>query len=212
MDINLIMSFLGASFLLTIMPGPDNILVLTESMTKGKRNGIALSLGLCSGVLVHTMIAATGLALLIQNSKVAFDMIKYLGAAYLLYLAYLTWQEEAGKGEEESEDSNSSNKDSQFSFFKIARTGFFMNVLNPKVSLFFLAFLPQFIDKAGFNITLQLVILGIIFMVQALVLFSLIAILSGQLNKYLDSPKFWIYTKYTKIVILTVLAVFLVIT
>ncbi|MCH2044197.1 MAG: LysE family translocator [Saprospiraceae bacterium] len=211
MDINLIMSFLGASFLLTIMPGPDNILVLTESMTKGKRNGIALSVGLCSGVLVHTMIAATGLALLIQNSKVAFDMIKYLGAAYLLYLAYLTWQEEAGKGEEEAEDSNSTNKNSQFSFFKIARTGFFMNVLNPKVSLFFLAFLPQFIDKDGFNITIQLVMLGLMFMVQALVLFSLIAILSGQLNKYLDSPKFWIYTKYTKIVILTVLAVFLVI-
>ena len=89
MQIELILSFLLASVLLTFMPGPDNIFVLTESITKGQKNGIAISIGLCSGVLIHTLAAATGLSIVIQKSALAFSIIKYLGAAYLFYLAYI---------------------------------------------------------------------------------------------------------------------------
>jgi len=93
MELGLILSFLGASIILSLMPGPDNIFVLTESLTKGHRNGIAISLGLGFGVLVHTIAAATGLSIIIQKSAIAFCIIKYLGALYLFYLAYQAYKE-----------------------------------------------------------------------------------------------------------------------
>ena len=88
MTLETIISFLSASIILTIMPGPDNIFVLTESLTSGRRTGIAISLGLASGVLIHTLAAATGLSIIIRQSAVAFSVIKYIGAAYLFFLAY----------------------------------------------------------------------------------------------------------------------------
>jgi threonine/homoserine/homoserine lactone efflux protein len=93
MEVQLIISFLTASLLLSIIPGPDNIFVLTESITKGKKNGIAISLGLAMGVLVHTAAAATGLSIIIQKSAMAFSIIKYIGAAYLFYLAFMSLKE-----------------------------------------------------------------------------------------------------------------------
>ena len=200
MELNLVLSFLTASFLLALMPGPDNIFVLTESITKGKRNGIAISIGLCSGVIIHTLAAATGLSLIIQNSAVAFQIIKYLGAAYLLYLAVLTLKEK------KSEVTFSKEK-GVFNFWKLVRQGFLMNVLNPKVSLFFIAFLPQFISTNGFNITLQMIILGVIFMVISLFTFVMISIMSGQLSSYLNNDKFWKYTKYGKALVLGILGI-----
>ncbi len=203
MDTNLLISFLGASVLLTIIPGPDNILVLTESITKGKKNGTALSIGLSLGVLVHTVAAATGLSLIIQSSATAFQIVKYLGAAYLFYLAIITLKEK-------KQEVNVLNNNHKFSFWKLVKKGFFMNVLNPKVSLFFIAFLPQFISKSGFNITFQMIVLGIIFMIQALLIFVVISKLSGRLNKYLNSQKFWKITKYGKATVLGALGTALV--
>lgn len=203
MDLNLLLAFVGASVLLTVMPGPDNILVLTESITKGKRNGIALSLGLSIGVLIHTLAATTGLSLLIKNSATAFQIVKYAGAAYLFYLAFLALKEK-------NNHNNSLKNQPAFNFWKLARKGFFMNVLNPKVSLFFIAFLPQFISESGFNISIQLIIMGIIFMVQAFIIFSLIAILSGKLNQFLDDEKFWKTTNYVKASVLGILGILLV--
>lgn len=89
MEFELLLSFLTASILLSIMPGPDNIFVLTESITKGKKNGILIALGLSLGVLVHTLAAATGLSIIIQKSALAFSIIKYIGAIYLFYLAFM---------------------------------------------------------------------------------------------------------------------------
>lgn len=200
MELNLVLSFLTASFLLALMPGPDNIFVLTESITKGKRNGIAISIGLCSGVIIHTLAAATGLSLIIQNSAIAFQIIKYLGAAYLLYLAFLTLKEK------KSEITFSKEK-GEFNFWKLVRQGFLMNVLNPKVSLFFIAFLPQFVSTNGFNITLQMIILGVIFMAISLFTFVMISIMSGQLSSYLNNDKFWKYTKYGKALVLGFLGI-----
>jgi len=200
MQIELILSFLLASVLLTFMPGPDNIFVLTESITKGQKNGIAISIGLCTGVLIHTLAAATGLSIVIQKSAVAFSVIKYLGAAYLFYLAFMATKEkpmEVTLGKK--------SKENTFQLFPLIRKGFLMNVLNPKVSLFFIAFLPQFISKDGINITYQMIILGLIFMIQALVIFSLISILASRLTGYVNSAKFWKITKWSKVGVLSIL-------
>jgi threonine/homoserine/homoserine lactone efflux protein len=186
------------------MPGPDNLLVLTESVIRGKRYGIALSAGLASGVLVHTTIAATGLSILLQSSDYAFEIIKYLGALYMFYLAIQTIIEKQSQAKFSDEISD------DYNFWKLAKKGFIMNVLNPKVTLFFIAFLPQFISKSGYKASLQMLILGIIFMVQAFVIFSLVAKLSGNLNQYLNNPRFWKITKWVKAIVLIAIALFLI--
>ncbi len=206
MALHLVLSFLGASVLLSLMPGPDNIFVLSESLTKGQRNGICISLGLSTGVLVHTMAAATGLSIIIQQSALVFSVIKYFGAAYLFYLAYQAVKEEKPLLTLESEEA-----DQKVGVMALVRKGFLMNVLNPKVSLFFIAFLPQFVSADGFSMTAQMIILGLIFMLQAIVVFSLIAVLSGKLTKYLNSPGFWKFTKWSKISVLSILGILLAI-
>lgn len=202
MEFELILSFLAASVLLTLMPGPDNIFVLTESLTKGYKNGIAISIGLCTGVLVHTFAAATGLSIFIQNSAIAFSVIKYLGAAYLFYLAYKAIGET-----QPSINLDLQKIESKERVFPLLRKGFLMNVLNPKVSLFFIAFLPQFVTKDGMNLTLQMILLGLIFMVQAIIIFSLISILSSRLTGYVTSSKFWKITKWSKVGVLSILGI-----
>ena len=206
MELELLISFIGASVLLTLMPGPDNIFVLTESITKGQRNGIAISIGLCSGILIHTFAAATGLSIIIQKSAIAFSVIKYLGAAYLFYLAILATKD---KKPIIALSSDQSNKPS--SFMKLIRKGFFMNVLNPKVSLFFIAFLPQFISKSGIDQSYQMLALGTVFMIQAIFIFLLIAILAGRLTDVLNNARFWKITKWSKVSVLALLGLTLAI-
>ncbi len=203
MALELIIAFLGASVLLALMPGPDNIFVLTESVSKGQRNGIGVAIGLGCGVLVHTTIATTGLAFVIQQSEMTFSMIKYLGAGYLFYLAYQSFLETTPTLDLRTD------RVQQVSFFSLVRKGFLMNVLNPKVSLFFIAFLPQFITDDGWNVTTQLLILGFIFMLQTMVVFSSIAVLAGQLTTYVNRPQFWLITKWSKVIILSVLGLML---
>ncbi len=202
MELELLLSFLGASVLLSLMPGPDNIFVLTESITKGKSNGFAISLGLMLGVMIHTLAAATGLSIIIQQSEVIFSVIKYLGAAYLLYLAFVSFKEK-----EPILNFNTDERDKTVKIFPLLQKGFLMNILNPKVSLFFIAFLPQFISKNGFNITLQMIILGIIFIAQGIIVFGLVVVLSSKLTKYVNNPKFWKTTKWSKVIILSILAI-----
>jgi len=191
--------------MLTLMPGPDNIFVLTESLTKGRRNGLAISTGLSLGVLVHTIAAATGLSLIIQSSALAFSIIKYAGALYLLYLAYKAFREKQPVSDFEAGSAPPSR------FLVLVRKGFLMNILNPKVSLFFIAFLPQFISPNGMDITFQMIILGVIFMVQAWIIFSAIALLSGKLTRYVNSPRFWNITRWGKVTVLSLLALTLAI-
>lgn len=185
------------------MPGPDNLFVLAQSLTRGSKTGIAISLGLVLGVIVHTSLAATGLTIILKQSELAFNAIKYVGAAYLFYLAYQA-SKEAPLSLESNDLSNS------FGAFQWIRKGFFMNVLNPKVSLFFIAFLPQFIDPKGMSTTYQLYFMGLLFMVQAFVIFSLIAVLAGRLTSLLNSRKFWQITKLVKVVVLAILGLFLI--
>jgi len=206
MDIELLISFLLASITLSLMPGPDNVFVLTESITKGKRNGIIISAGLASGIIIHTIIIATGLSILVQKSPSIFTGIKIFGAIYLLYLAYLTYKEETTTVNISNKNNNEEIKEKWFPLYK---KGFIMNVLNPKVTLFFIAFLPQFVSKGGFTFSLQIIILGIIFMLQAFLVFSSIAIVAEKLRQYLNSSVFWEKVKWVKMAILILLAGFL---
>ncbi len=201
MEPGLILSFLGASIILTFMPGPDNIYVLTESLTRGHKTGIAISFGLVSGVLVHTLAAATGISIIIQQSAIIFETLKYFGAAYLFYLAWGAYNEKPTKVE------FGKKLPSEKSFFHLVRKGFLMNVLNPKVSLFFIAFLPQFITSNGFNPIYQMIILGLIFMIQAFIIFSMVSILSGRFSEQLNNTKFWHRTKWLKTIILAMLGI-----
>lgn len=183
------------------MPGPDNIFVLTESLAKGVKNGVLISLGLNLGVLVHTLAATTGVSLILKQSELAFTVVQYAGAIYLLYLAYKAFREKTSPilGEQSTVDGN----------FKLIRTGFIMNVLNPKVSLFFIAFLPNFVAADLGSVTKQMIVLGISFMLIGFISFSGFAMLASQLRKALSSLKVLEGIKWAKILVLIVLSVFL---
>jgi threonine/homoserine/homoserine lactone efflux protein len=198
MEINLLLSFLGASILLSFMPGPDNIYVLSESLSRGAKTGILISIGLVSGVLIHTSLAATGLSLIIYKSEIAFKIVSYIGGAYLIYLAFMASREKPIGLSSANEDETSRPRNAG----KLIMKGFVMNVSNPKVSLFFIAFLPRFVNPEGGNIVFQMLILGFVFIVQALVIFSAIALLAGKFSQTLNNNLFWKYTKVAKVIIL----------
>lgn len=203
MDYSLILSFTLASFLLAIMPGPDNILVITESLTKSSKNGIALALGMNSGVLVHTIAAATGISLILQQSDIAYTVIKTMGALYLLYLAYKEFKAEVSVMDLARAKEKDVNHKSLVGLYK---NGFIMNVLNPKVSLFFIALLPQFLTQEGYSTMVQMCLLGLIFMIIGAFTFSSLAILAGSLKKYIQSHRFWNIMKWSKITVLILIS------
>lgn len=202
-----IMSFLLASGLLAIMPGPDNIFVVTESVVKGKRNGILIALGLVSGVIFHTFLVASGVAIFIRDEPWLFQLIKYAGVLYLLYLVYMSYKEPVQSIQLDKAAANTNIP--QEPAFKLYKKGVLMNVLNPKVTLFFIALLPQFLTQNGWKYELQIMVLGILFMLQALILFSGFAILADKLGGYLSSFGFWNKVKWIKIIVLLLIAGFL---
>lgn len=205
MDIQNIISFIAASVMLTVMPGPDNIFVMIESITKGYRTGLAISAGLVSGVFIHTLIAATGLSIILRQSDTVFTIVKYAGAAYLFFLAFKAYKENLGIG-----IARQKKTDGIFIFYRLFSKGFLMNVLNPKVTLFFIAFLPQFISYPGIDVALQMMLLGFIFMVQALIIFFFIAILAGKLAGRIQNSAFWKITRFIKVGILCILGFILI--
>lgn len=197
-----LISFIGASMLLTIMPGPDIIYVLVQSVTNGKKYGIATSLGLVSGILIHTSLVAFGVSAILKQSESIFFIIKLFGALYLLYLAYLTYKSD--------EELLLNTKAEKKGLLKLFKQGFIMNVLNPKVSIFFLAFFPGFLYSTTQNTIVQFYILGVLFMLQALIIFSSVAFLSGNFATYLKAhPKFNTNIKWFKILVFVGIAIFI---
>lgn len=177
MTFETLLAFIAASTLLAFAPGPDNIFVLTQSAMSGRRAGIFITLGLCTGLIVHTLAVAVGVAAIFQVSTIAFTALKIVGAAYLLYLAWGAFR--SGAQEIHSENHNTLSSGAFY------RRGIIMNITNPKVAIFFLAFLPQFINPNASEPSAQIFILGAVFMVVSLICFSLIAILSGFLSEFL---------------------------
>lgn len=180
MDLANYLSFLGAAILLTLAPGPDNMYILTKSLSAGPRQGVTLAMGLATGPLWHTLLVMAGVAAFIQSSPASFMVLKYCGAAYLLYLSYGAFR---SKGASIKAD-DVVDKSESFALYKRGfKRGFLMNASNPKVLLFFLAILPQFVQPNGFlSPSLQIGLLGLTFSIQAAILFSIAAICAGQLK------------------------------
>jgi threonine/homoserine/homoserine lactone efflux protein len=170
--------FFAASALLALAPGPDNLFVLTLSALHGPRAGWLVTLGLCTGLVVHTLAVAAGIAAIFQASELAFTSLKIVGACYLLYLAWGAFRASAARLE--------SNAETRLDAGQLYRRGIVMNLTNPKVSIFFLAFLPQFADPARGSLSLQMVLLGGVFIAAALLVFGTIAALAGTLGAWLN--------------------------
>lgn len=181
-----IMAFLLASALLSIAPGPDNIFVLIQSALYGKKAGVLVTLGLCTGLMVHTSAVAFGVAAIFQTSVVAFTVLKLVGAMYLLYLAWQAFQASVHRLDATVPALRSNGA--------LYRRGIIMNITNPKVTIFFLAFLPQFTSADHGALVPQIFLLGGLFIFVSLIIFSTIAVMAGSLGNWLNtSPKAQIY-------------------
>lgn len=178
LSIETLITFFTASILLGLAPGPDNIFVLTQSALRGKGAGLIVMLGLCSGLIVHTIAVALGVAIIFQTSAIAFSALKFIGAGYLFYLAWQALRASAEKIEGEP--------DVIVNYWKLYCRGIIMNITNPKVSVFFLAFLPQFADPARGPVALQLFQLGGLFILATILVFGGIALLAGTLGQWLN--------------------------
>jgi len=179
-------SLFGIAVLLALAPGPDNVFVLMQSATHGRRAGMAVVLGLCTGLVGHTLAVAVGLAALIAASSVALTLLKFAGAAYLLYLALGAWRAGAVPINRAEPAANVTPPASP-RLLPLYRRGIIMNLTNPKVTLFFLAFFPQFVSLARGPATLQIVVLGAVFILAALLVFGTIAWCAGLLGERLTA-------------------------
>lgn len=186
LPIETLSAFIVASAFLSLAPGPDNIFVLMQSALYGPKSGLAVTVGLCTGLIVHTTAVAIGVAAIFQTSVLAFTVLKMLGAAYLVFLA---WQAFKASGVElESQGSE------PVSLVSLYRRGILMNITNPKVSIFFLAFLPQFASLGYGDIAPQVFLLGAVFMLTALCIFTAIAFGAGAIGTWFQqSPKASVY-------------------
>ena len=198
---SILISFSIASFLLALAPGPDNFFVLTFSAKYGKTLGLFTVLGLVSGCLVHTTLVAFGVSALIINNDFLFSLLMYVGAFYLLFIAFKVY-----KSDNSIKELDQANN--QIGKFKVFVNGFLMNILNPKVLAFFLAFFPTFIFSESINPLIQFYILGGIFMIITLIVFSSIAIFSSLI--YRNFKKYSFYTdllKWLNIIVLISIAI-----
>jgi threonine/homoserine/homoserine lactone efflux protein len=176
LSLETIVAFVLASVVLSLVPGPDNIFVMTNSALKGWKAGFYITLGLCTGLIGHTILVAIGVSVIFQTSTLAFNGLKIVGACYLIYLGWLSL-----KSKELTIDSNDAESVNRSYYI----TGIVMNLTNPKVALFFLVFLPQFINPINGSVTIQIFILGFLFIFSALFVFSSIAFLGSFLEGYL---------------------------
>lgn len=197
-----ISTMLIASFLLTIAPGPDVMYVIAQSISKGRKYGLASAVGLSVGLLFHTALLAFGISQIISSNENIFRAVKYFGVLYLLWLAYKVWTAKPNSAKIETE--NTGNK------YPLANTfqGLIMNVSNPKVLMFFLAVIPNFIDLSQENIKGQIFTMGVIFVFQALIVFSLYAVLAAKLTRFMrENESFQLILKYFQIVVFVGLAI-----
>lgn len=174
-----LLAFLVAAVLITATPGPDNLMVLGVGVSKGRRQGIAFGLGCALGCLSHTLLAVVGVSALIAASPVAFTALKWLGGGYLIWLGIQALRSTGGARVQSADAAPAQSLRSLF------LKGMFANAVNPKVVLFFLSFLPQFVVPAQGQVALQLGLLGLAFTVQAAVLFGLLGYFAGSIGAWL---------------------------
>jgi threonine/homoserine/homoserine lactone efflux protein len=177
-DSHTLATFFGLAVLLALSPGPDNLFVLMQAALNGRAAGLMVVLGLCTGLVVHTAAVAAGLAAVFAASVAAYTGLKWLGAAYLGYLAWQAFRAPAGAGIEGGPP--------RLTPAALYLRGIVMNLTNPKVLLFFLAFLPQFATPGAGPVGLQIVVLGGVFMLATFVVFGAIAFFSGAAGAVLQ--------------------------
>lgn len=201
--IETLISFVLATITLAISPGPDNIFVLTESIVNGKKQALITVAGLMTGCIVHTTFVAFGVSEIIKKNQNIFFIIKLFGACYLLYLAYKVYKAD----DKIVINTGIINKKPVKELFI---NGFWMNVLNPKVTIFFLAFLPQFLFSNTLPSVLQFYVLGFIFIITSCIVFSLIAISAASIsNKIKQNNTIGYYLKWLQIVVFVLIAMFI---
>ncbi len=197
--------FIAASVALTVAPGPDNLFVISQGVTHGRRAALRTAWGMCSGNAIHTLAAAIGLSALVRSSDFAFGTLRLAGAGYLLYLAWSTVAElrRPTPAPVMSAADTGAERDARW-----LRRGLAMNLLNPKVILFFLAFLPQFADPAMGRMAVQLAALGLVFTLQSFAIFSAIAWFAGAIGaRMAGNPRYTVVLKSISALIFVALAV-----
>ncbi|MDG2194333.1 MAG: LysE family translocator [Polaribacter sp.] len=205
MSYEILISFIIASFALAFSPGPDNIFVLTQSIVNGKKYGLATVFGLITGCLVHTTLVAFGISAMIKANENLFFSIKLLGAIYLIYLAYKVFVSDVTISLSLAINEKKTTK-------QLFKQGFVMNVLNPKVSIFFLAFFPGFLFSDVLSTIAQFYILGLLFMVVSLLVFSVIAILAGTISREIkQNSNIGVYLKWMQIIVFVAIAIFILV-
>ena len=183
-SIETLVAFFGVSVLLALTPGPDNIFVLLQSAQRGWRAGMCVVLGLCLGLVGHTAAVALGLAAVFAASSMAFTVLKVVGAAYLAWLAWGALRAPASV--HEAPPGGAAAAGGNGGALRMVGRGVVMNLTNPKVLVFFLAFLPQFADPARGGVAAQIMVLGCVFMLATLLVFGAIACFSGAFGTLLQ--------------------------
>ena len=205
MDTNILLSFIASVTLLAISPGPDNIFVLMQSVIYGKKYGLATVIGLMTGCIIHTSLVAFGISSIIKTNDKLFYGIKIIGACYLLYLAYKVFKSS-------SEIKMNLEEIQKKSPFQLVKIGFLMNVLNPKVTVFFLALFPSFLFSESLSIVIQFYVLGGLFILTSFVVFSFIAILGGNISeKIQNNKKIGVCLQWMQIIVFVGIALFILI-
>jgi len=206
LNTEILVSFIFATATLAFSPGPDNVFVLVQTISYGKRKGMAIVVGLILGCIIHTSIVAFGLSSFIQSSPKLLFILKLIGAFYLLYLAYITY---ISKYELDIKKQSANGT----SLFKLFKRGFIMNVINPKVSLFFMAFFPAFLFSPTLSLTIQFFVLGLLFMGTSFLIFTLLVFCSGYVASVLrNNKRFEAIIKWCQIVVFVIISVFILIT
>ena len=186
-------NFFIAALVVALAPGPDNLFVLAQSATHGAKAGFCVICGLCTGIVIQVCLLILGVSALIAASPVAFFVLQCCGAAYLVYLAYKSFQVRAGVVKldaDNADEDNAAGEGAGLSFRKLYPRGIIMNLTNPKAVLFALSFIPPAVDlKRDMAPTLQMAVLGVEFIVATFIVFGSIALLAGAVKKFLlNSP------------------------
>ena len=174
--------FLGAALLITLSPGPDNLMVLSIGMSRGRRRGLVFGLGCALGCLSHTVLAALGVSALIKASPLAFGALKLVGGAYLIWLGIGALRSSGGARVNGGDGAALPDE----SLGKLFAKGLFANAINPKVVLFFLSFLPQFVVAERGDASWQTAQLGVLFTAQGVVVFGLLGYFSGTVGAWIN--------------------------
>ena len=199
-----LISFSIATLFLALTPGPDNLYVISQSLTNGTKSGIATTIGLISGCIVHTTLLAFGVSAIIAASETIFYGLKIIGACYLLFLAYKVYRSNPLV--------DFKNKVSKKTYLQLFKQGVIMNLVNPKILIFFLAFFPGFLWDEFQNTIYQFYVLGIVFMTISFLVFSSLAILAGYISTALNENKnISILLKWIQVIVFIGIAIFILI-